>query len=162
MRIAISTIVLGRRSVLRTLWWSGMGVAGGTVAPRLSLGESVGAHEDDSELIKKLTGRTPVASPRVHLDMPPVFSNGYTVPLTLEVDSPMIQTDYVRLVHVLAPRNPITLVGSFQFTPQSGRARFSTRIRLAEPQNVLAAAEMSDGTVLMTKTWVKVDSNGCA
>jgi sulfur-oxidizing protein SoxY len=141
MRIAISTIVLGRRSVLRTLWWSGMGVAGGTVAPRLSLGESVGAHEDDSELIKKLTGRTPV---------------------TLEVDSPMIQTDYVRLVHVLAPRNPITLVGSFQFTPQSGRARVSTRIRLAEPQNVLAAAEMSDGTVLMTKTWVKVDSNGCA
>jgi len=32
MRIAISTVVLGRRSVLRTLWWSGMGIAGGTVA----------------------------------------------------------------------------------------------------------------------------------
>jgi sulfur-oxidizing protein SoxY len=94
--------------------------------------------------------------------MPPVFGNGYTVPLSLEVDSPMIQTDYVRVVHVLAPRNPIIIVGSFQFTPQSGRARVSTRIRLAEPQNVLAAAEMSDGTVLMTKTWVRVDTNGCA
>jgi sulfur-oxidizing protein SoxY len=82
--------------------------------------------------------------------------------LTLEVDGPMTQTDHVRLVHVLAPRNPIILVGSFQFTPQSGRACVSTRVRLAEPQNVLAAAEMSDGSVLMAKTWVKVDTNGCA
>src|SRR6202034_1214132 len=95
MRSAISTIVLGRRSVLRALWSGGMGVGSGTVATRLSLGESVDAHQDYDELIRKLIGRTAVASPRVHLEMPPVFSNGYTVPLTLEVDSPMIQTAYV-------------------------------------------------------------------
>jgi sulfur-oxidizing protein SoxY len=139
-----------------------MGIAGSALATRLSLGAPVDTQDTDSELIRQLTGRTPIGSPRVHLEMPPVFSNGYTVPLMLEIDSPMIQTDYVRVVHVLAPRNPITLVGSFQFTPLSGRARVSTRIRLAEPQNVLAAAEMSDGAVLMTKTWVKVDTNGCA
>jgi sulfur-oxidizing protein SoxY len=139
-----------------------MGVAGSALATRLSLGAPVDTQDADSDLIRQLTGRTPIGSPRVHLEMPPVFSNGYTVPLMLEIDSPMIQTDYVRVVHVLAPRNPITLVGSFQFTPLSGRARVSTRIRLAEPQNVLAAAEMSDGAVLMTKTWVKVETNGCA
>jgi sulfur-oxidizing protein SoxY len=162
MRAAISTIVLMRRAVLRAAWWGGMGVVGNILVASLSFGASVDAQAEDSELIRRLTQRMPIESPRVRLEMPPVFANGYTVPLTLEVDSPMTQRDYVRLVHVLAPRNPIILVGSFEFTPQSGRARVSTRVRLAEPQNVLAAAEMSDGAVLMTKTWVKVDTNGCA
>ena len=161
MHTAISTAVLMRRAVLRGLWYAGMGVAGSTLTARLSLGATVDT-ENEFELIRHLTGRMPVASPRVHLEMPAVFGNGYTVPLSLEVDSPMIQTDYVRVVHVLAPRNPIIVVGRFQFTPQSGRARVSTRIRLAEPQNVLAAAEMSDGAVLISKTWVRVDTNGCA
>jgi sulfur-oxidizing protein SoxY len=37
----------------------------------------------------------------------------------------------------------------------------STRIRLAEPQYVLAVAQMSDGTLLMTETWVEAATNGC-
>jgi sulfur-oxidizing protein SoxY len=36
-----------------------------------------------------------------------------------------------------------------------------TRIRLAEPQDVVAVAEMNDGTLLMTTTWVEVATNGC-
>jgi sulfur-oxidizing protein SoxY len=32
---------------------------------------------------------------------------------------------------------------------------------LAEPQYVVAVAEMSDGTLLMTKTFVDVATNGC-
>jgi sulfur-oxidizing protein SoxY len=159
MSTTISPIVVMRRAVLRAAWW---GCAGSTLAASPSLGGSDDTQDEDTELIRRLTGWMPAGSPRVHLEMPPVFSNGYTVPLTLEVDSPMTQTDHVRLIHVLAPRNPITLVGSFQFTPQSGRACVSTRIRLAGPQHVLAAAEMSDGSVLMAKTWVKVDTDGCA
>jgi len=38
----------------------------------------------------------------------------------------------------------------------------STRIRLAKPQDVIAVAEMSDGQVLMTKSWVEVEIDGCA
>src|ERR1700733_8701391 len=98
IRTSIPTIVLMRRAVLRALWWGGMGVAGGALGTRLSLGAPVATQDADSELIRQLTGRTPVGSPRVHLEMPPVFSNGYTVPLMLEVDSPMIQADYVRVV----------------------------------------------------------------
>jgi sulfur-oxidizing protein SoxY len=29
------------------------------------------------------------------------------------------------------------------------------------PQYVLAFAELNDGTLLMTKTWVEVATNGC-
>jgi sulfur-oxidizing protein SoxY len=94
--------------------------------------------------------------------MPAVFPNGYSVPLTLDVDTPMSEQDHVRVVHVLAPRNPIVVVAAFHFTPSSGRAHVSTRIRLAAPQTVLAVAEMSDGAVLMARSWVKVATDGCA
>ena len=100
-------------------------------------------------------------SPRVRLELPSTFSNGHGVPMTLAVESPMTEADYVRQVQVLAPRNPILIVAGFQFTPDSGRAAVSTRIRLAEPQNVLAVAEMSDGSLLLARSWVEVTINGC-
>jgi sulfur-oxidizing protein SoxY len=74
----------------------------------------------------------------------------------------MTENDHVRRVHVLAPKNPIIVVATFQFTPQSGSAAVSIRIRLAEPQMVLAVAEMNDGALLMARTWVKVETDGCA
>jgi len=114
------------------------------------------------ELIKRLTGKTPTESDRLHLVMPPTFPNGYTVPLGLDVDSPMTENDYVRYVRVVAPRNPLTEVATFHFVPQRSLPRVSTRIRLAEPQFVLAFAELNDGTLLMSKTWVDVATNGCA
>lgn len=140
-----------RRSLLLAASWAGL---------------AAHAHADgdtnDDDLVRRMIGRAAVLSPLVHLQMPPVFGNGYSVPLTLTIDSPMTETEHVRMVHVLAPQNPIILAARFQFTPRSGRAAISTRIRLAEPQNVLAVAEMSDGALLMARTWVKVDTNGCA
>jgi sulfur-oxidizing protein SoxY len=118
--------------------------------------------DEAADLIERLMGRTATESDRLHLVMPRTFPNGYTVPLMLEVDSPMTEDDYVRLVRVVAPRNPLMDVATFHFLPQRSQPRVSTRIRLAEPQYVLAVAEMNDGTLLMAKTWVEVATNGCA
>jgi sulfur-oxidizing protein SoxY len=123
---------------------------------------SARASDDPVVLIKQLTGKTPTESDRLHLTMPRVFPNGYTVPLTLVIDSPMTETEHVRYARVLAPRNPLIEVATFHFVPQRSEPRVSTRIRLAEPQYVLAVAEMNDGALLMTKTWVEVATNGCA
>jgi sulfur-oxidizing protein SoxY len=120
------------------------------------------ASDEAAELIERLTGKTPTESDRLHLVMPRTFPNGYTVPLSIEVDSPTTENDHIRHVRVVAPRNPLIEVASFHFVPQRGQAPVSTRIRLAEPQYVLAVAEMNDGTLLMTKTWVEVATNGCA
>jgi sulfur-oxidizing protein SoxY len=119
------------------------------------------ASDEATELIGRLTGKIPMESDRLHLAMPRTFPNGYTVPLTIEVDSPMTEVDHVRSVRVVAPRNPLIEVATFHFLPQCSQPRVSTRIRLAEPQYVLAVAEMSDGTLLMAKTWVNVATNGC-
>ena len=73
----------------------------------------------------------------------------------------MTENDHVKHVYVLAPRNPLIEVATFHFVPQRSQPRVSTRIRLAEPQYVVAFAELNDGTLLMTKTWVEVATNGC-
>jgi len=122
--------------------------------------QSFAASEPD-ELITRLFGRTATYSPSVRLQMPAVFGNGYSVPLTLEADSPMTEANHVRALLVLAPGNPIPVVANFQFTPASGRAAITTRIRLSQPQAVIAIADMSDGALLMARSWVKVDTDGC-
>jgi sulfur-oxidizing protein SoxY len=119
------------------------------------------AQDETMELVERLTGRTATMSDRLHLVMPAVFPTGYTVPMDLDIDSPMTEDDHVRRIRVFAPRNPLLEVAGFNFVPQHSIARVSTRIRLAEPQYVVAVAEMSDGTLLMTKTWVDVATNGC-
>lgn len=149
-----ATIGLTRRGLLAA------GSAGLAAAVLLRPG-SAKASDEAIELIERLTGRKLTESDRVRLEMPAVFPTGYTVPMTLAVDSPMTAFDHVRRVRVFAPKNPIVEVASFHFAPLRSAARVSTRIRLAAPQYVVAVAEMNDGAFLMTKTWVDVATNGC-
>ena len=144
-----------RRAVLTAAIAGGAGLAGAALTLPL------GAGDEAADLVKQLTGRTAAESDRLHLSMPRVFPNGSAVPLTLDVDSPMTELDHVKYVRLLAPKNPLIEIGTFHFTPRHGVARVSTRIRLAEPQHVLAVAEMSDGTLMMSRVWVEVESNGC-
>ena len=137
---------------------AGAGFAGRGPVPPVDAGDS----DDDVAIVKQLTGKIPAKSDRIHLAMPRSFPNGYTVPLSLDIDSPMTEADHVRHVRVFAPRNPLVEVARFQFVPGRSEPRVSTRIRLAEPQYVLAVAEMNDGALLMSKTWVEVATNGCA
>lgn len=115
-----------------------------------------------AEILKLTGGRLPVRSERFTFDLPAIFANGYTVPLSLAVESPMTDAAHARRVHVLAPGNPFLRVASFRFTPSGGRARVSTRIRLAAPQNVYGIAELSGGDCLIAHSWVEVEINGCA
>jgi sulfur-oxidizing protein SoxY len=152
------TASVTRRAVLTAAAAAGAGFAGGVFTSPADASDS----DDDVAIVEQLTGKTPVKSDRVHLVMPRTFPNGYTVPLSLEIDSPMTEADHVRHVRVFAPRNPLVEVARFQFVPGRSEPKVSTRIRLAEPQYVLAVAEINDGALLMTKTWVEVATNGCA
>jgi sulfur-oxidizing protein SoxY len=148
---------VSRRALLRTATLAGLGLAGDS----LTHAQANADEPDETALIRQFVGGTATESTRVHVQMPAVFSNGYSVPLTLLIDSPMTESDRVRMIHVLAPRNPIIPVASFAFTPLSGQAKVSTRIRLAETQDVLAIAEMNDGTLLLGRARTKVDIDGC-
>lgn len=107
-------------------------------------------------------GRRPEMSDRVRLTLPHAFKRGDGVPLTVDVDSPMTESDYVKRIHLVADANPLPEIASFHFTTHSGRARVITRIRLAKSQSVMAVAEMGNGAVLMSKAPVQVETDGCS
>ena len=114
-------------------------------------------------LAQLLAGKTSVQSVRVRLEVPERFDYGNTVPLAVMVDSPMTVADYVRRVDVFAEGNPFPEVATFYFTPDSGRASVSTRIRLNEgEQEVVAAAELSDGSAWVGRRAVQVSISGCS
>ena len=83
------------------------------------------------------------------------------MPITLSVESPMTKSDYVKRVLVVTDGNPRAAVATFHFSPSSGTAAASTRMRLIKTQNVIAVAEMSDGSFYMATKQVKVTIGGC-
>jgi sulfur-oxidizing protein SoxY len=113
------------------------------------------------EELKKLFGGKPMAEDKIKLDVPHIAENGLVVPLNIDVESAMTDADYVKSVHVFADGNPSPHVITYHFTPASGKASASNRIRLAKTQNIVAVAEMSDGSLHMAKAEVKVTIGGC-
>lgn len=97
----------------------------------------------------------------IDLDAPIIAENGAQVPLTIRVDSPMTAQDHVTAIHILATRNPAPGIGSFRLTPHLARAEVFTRIRLAEEQEFLVLAELSDGRVLRAAAQTAVSLGGC-
>lgn len=134
-----------------------IGALAAILAPRMALADqgSVAA-----ELDRLFSGRA-VAEGRVRLDISPTVEDGLAVPLTVDVESPMTEADHVRTLHVFADGNPLPQVVSYGFSPASGKASASTRIRLAQTQNVVCVAEMSDGRLFAAKAHVKVTIGGC-
>ena len=128
------------------------------LAPALAHGQQ---NPQRDALLRELTGGSTVRTGRVVVDTPPLADNGHSVPLRIVVDSPMTTTDHVRRIVVLAERNPRPLVATYFLGPHSGRAEISTRIRLADIQEVVAAAELSDGSWWMGGAHVIVTELAC-
>jgi sulfur-oxidizing protein SoxY len=111
--------------------------------------------------IRKVVGETPVTKGRVKIDLPPLIENGNAVSLTVAVESPMSVEDHVKSIHVFTEKNPQPNVISVQLGPRAGRATFSSRIRLADSQKVIAIAQMSDGSFWSDEIEVIVTLAAC-
>ncbi len=127
------------------------------MVPQMSFASADSVQEE----LKKLFGDKKPTEGKVKIDAPQIAENGLVVPVTIEVESPMTDANYVKSLHVFADGNPQPGVSSFKFTPASGKAAASSRMRLAQTQNIVCVAEMSDGTLHMAKTEVKVTIGGC-
>ncbi|WP_440638331.1 SoxY-related AACIE arm protein [Bradyrhizobium sp. PUT101] len=111
--------------------------------------------------IRNVVGEAQIRSGRVKLDIPPLVENGNTVPMTVSVASPMTADDHVKSIHVFNEKNPQPNIGNFYLGPSSGRAQVSTRIRLADTQNVVAIARLSDDTFWQIAADVVVTLAAC-
>jgi sulfur-oxidizing protein SoxY len=73
----------------------------------------------------------------------------------------MTPDSHVKAIHLLSTLNPRAEVATFRFTLLSGKARVTSRMRLAKSQDVVAIAELSDGTFLIGMRAVTVKVGGC-
>jgi sulfur-oxidizing protein SoxY len=111
--------------------------------------------------IHKVAGDAKVNAGKVKLDVPPLSENGNSVTLTVTVDSPMTPDNHVKAIHVLADKNPQPYVISVKLGPRAGLPTIQTRIRLADSQDVMAIAELSDGTFWQDTGTVIITLGAC-
>jgi len=145
---------LSRRDAVKAAAWA---LAAAAIAPKLAFADEKTVAAE----IKKLYGDKPMASGKIKLDVPEIAENGLVVPINVEIESPMTEADYVKAVHVFAEGNPQPGVVSYQFTPACGKASAATRMRLAQTQDIICVAEMSNGALHTAKANIKVTIGGC-
>ena len=143
-----------RRAVL-------LGTLAGSVAVTIRLEPAQATPERMRTAIRNVVGEASIRKGRVEREVPPLVENGNTVALSVAVDSPMTATDYVKALHVFNEKNPQPNVISVHLGPRAGKAKISTRFRLADSQMVTAIAEMSDGTFWSASADVIVTLAAC-
>jgi sulfur-oxidizing protein SoxY len=135
-------------------------LAGGGLSLALEEEAPLGSPQFDIAL-KKIIGQSVPLEEGVALDLPEIAENGNIVPYKLSVESPMTEADFVERLHLLSTANPQAAVATFHFTPLSGVAIVTGRMRLAKTQDVVAVAETSTGKLLIGRRNIKVTIGGC-
>jgi sulfur-oxidizing protein SoxY len=156
----VSPVLLGRRDFV-----AGAGAAALVATLLAAVPEAIAAPSERTEqftaaLAALLAGATPREG-GIEMDIPADIENGDYVPVALAVDSPMTEANHVKSVHLFSTLNPRAEVATFRFTLLSGKARVTSRMRLAKSQDVIAIAAMSDGTFLIGTRAVAVKVGGC-
>ena len=128
---------LNRRHVLA-------GAAGAVITAALHPAQA--AAGDLAVAMAAYTKGAPVRAGKVKLDVAELVDNGNVVPITVTADSPMTAADHVKSIAVFNEKNPQRDVARFTLGPRAGKADVTTRIRLATSQQLVAVAQMSDGS----------------
>jgi sulfur-oxidizing protein SoxY len=150
-------------SATRRSFLTGAGsVVGGLGAVKiLAVSPALATPETLASAIRNVTGGGALQPGKVKLEIPPLVENGNSVPLTVTVDQALTPENYVKSIYVFNEKNPQPNVAAFHFTPRSGRASATTRIRLADSQMVVAVARLSDGSLWTDRAQVVVTIAAC-
>jgi len=117
--------------------------------------------QDWSALYRPFTGAAAPLAARVSLITPRLADNGFSVAMSVRIDSPMTAADHVQRVVLLSNRNPRPVIADFDLGPWSGKAEIATRVRLNGSQEVMALAQTSDGRWWQGTAEVEVTESAC-
>jgi len=95
------------------------------------------------------------------LEMPVRAEDAAIVPVTMRVTLSPTDTRRVRAITLVIDQNPAPMAARFELGQDSSVSEISTRVRVNSYTDVHAVAELSDGKLYMTKTFVKA-SGGCS
>ena len=135
--------------------------ASGAALLLLNIRPVIATPENLAAAIKRTFGDRRIQPGRVKIEIPQIAENGNVVPVTIDVESAMAADDYVKRIHLFSEHNPLPDIVEFELGPHNGKARVSTRIRLAKSQNVLAIAMLNDDTLWSARALIEVTVSGC-
>lgn len=97
----------------------------------------------------------------VAIEMPYRAEDAAIVPVTLRITLSPADNRRVVAITLVIDQNPAPMAARFELGQNSSVSEISTRIRVNNYTDVHAVAELSDGKLYMTKTYVKA-SGGCS
>jgi sulfur-oxidizing protein SoxY len=97
----------------------------------------------------------------IAIEMPVRAEDAAIVPVTLRTTLPPGDTRRVVAITLVIDQNPAPMAARFELGPDASVSEISTRVRVNNYTDVHAVAELSDGQLYMTKTYVKA-SGGCS
>ena len=151
--------------------WLGLAALGAAVVagrpwPARAQGNlaNLAPEEPIAETMKRLFGGRPIkdGGALISIDMPLIAEDGASVPIAVDVKSPMTPESHVKAIYILAEKNLRPLNVKVTLTPAAGQAYVATNLRLADSGPVRAVAEMSDGSLVVAAREVRVTVAGCA
>ena len=137
-------MALTRREVLQL---------GGAAAAAMLPAGAAGASNRVSQAVAEFTRGAIPLDGGVVLEVPEIADNGGAVPVRVAAEG-------ARHIALFADANPSPGVAIFAFGRLATPAA-ATRIRLAGSQNVIAVAEMADGTFRRASRAIAVTAGGC-
>ena len=130
-------------------------------ASLLLIRPAIATPDELAAALRETFGDRAIQRGRVKLEVPRLAENGNVVPTVVSVESPMTEQDYVRSIHLFAEKNHLPRVLEVRLGPHNGRAVVTSRIRMATSQQVMAVAEMSDGTLWSAAADIEVTVSSC-
>src|SRR6266404_2945818 len=97
----------------------------------------------------------------IAVEMPGRAEDAAIVPVTLRTKLLPGDTRQVLSITLVIDQNPAPMAAKFELGPDAKVSEISTRVRVNNYTDVHAVAELSDGKLYMTKTYVKA-SGGCS
>jgi sulfur-oxidizing protein SoxY len=97
----------------------------------------------------------------IAIEMPYRAEDAAIVPVTLQVKLPPTDSRRVMAITLVIDQNPAPMAARFELGQDSSVSEISTRVRVNSYSDVHAVAELSDGQLYVTKTFVKA-SGGCS
>ena len=118
--------------------------------------------EEAWRMVSNVVGERTPREDLVTLTTPDIAENGAVVPVTIKINCAMTEDDYPIRAHLVVIDNPFPEIAKFHFTPDHGEAEVNLRIRMRKTSYVVAMADMSDGSVGVTKRMVNVTLGACS
>jgi len=134
-------------------------VLGAQIAPAAA----PGANDPWPGLVQDIFNNRPMndGAEVIGIEMPYRAEDAAIVPVTLRTRLSPGDNRRVLRITLVIDQNPAPMAAKFELGPDANVTEISTRVRVNNYTDVHAVAELSDGKLYMTKTYVKA-SGGCS